>query len=123
MFIASTTGAKMNHPLMNEGDVEQFRKWQKLLVRYWTDREFRRVALLDPKKTLSDFGITLPDGIEVEFMSSTTNKFYVPIPPPPPGLDLGNASVDDLELAASTRIGQIATLSSHKGTYTCTGSC
>lgn len=48
---------------------------------------YRSKAVIDPRGVLSDFGVTLPDGVAVEVHDSTAETRYLVIPRRPGGTD------------------------------------
>lgn len=109
-------------PRSMDDEEQKLRAWEKLLVRFWTDREFRRQATADPTGTLRAAGVTLPDGVQVEFAQATNKRVVVIIPPPPDGID-AQSDPGELERAASTRVMQMLALCGSGGSYTCSKKC
>ena len=67
---------------------------------------YRAKAVRDPRGTLADFGVTLPEGTSVEVHDSTAETRYLVLPQRPEGTD----GMSESELAALvTRNGMIGT--------------
>ncbi len=69
----------------------------KLIAKAWDDEEFRRALTEDPKGTISnEFGVELPDEMEIEVVEETPRKRYLVLPQPM----AGDLSDDELENVA-----------------------
>ena len=67
---------------------------------------YRAKAVRDPRGTLADFGVTLPEGTRIEVHDSTAETRYLVVPRRPEGTD----GLSEAELAALvTRNGMIGT--------------
>jgi hypothetical protein len=57
---------------------------EQIIQKIWEDTELKEQLLLNPKKSLKgNFGIDVPDLIELEVVEETYNKLYFVIPTNP----------------------------------------
>jgi hypothetical protein len=54
----------------------------ELIARAWTDPAFKDRLKADPCSALTEIGMTLPAGVEVEILENTRTKIYLTIPFP-----------------------------------------
>lgn len=64
----------------NEDVPEQALALQQIIAKACTDKEFRERALKNPHDVLTEHGIMLPDGHQVEFVECTPQKTYISLP-------------------------------------------
>lgn len=73
---------------------------------WYKSAPYRSRAVIDPRGVLAEFGVTLPDDVEVRVWDSTAEIRYLVIPERPPGTE----DLDEAALAALvTRNGMIGT--------------
>lgn len=70
-------------------------QFQQLLARCRTDSTFQARLQADPRRTLAEAGIALPEGVEVRVLQSTPQRLVLPLPGP-----LRELSDADLEAVA-----------------------
>lgn len=84
---------------------------QQLIIKCWTDEEFKNKLLADPVPVLQAEGIQIPEGVSVNVLENTPNRFHLVIPVQPSGLTdeematvIGGVGLhgDDLTLSATT---------------------
>ncbi|MEX0351098.1 MAG: nitrile hydratase subunit alpha [Paracoccaceae bacterium] len=73
-----------------------------------TDQDFRARLIEDPKTALSEFGLAVPDGIEVKPIVDTDNEKYLHVPMPPAEGEI--SELDMMEAQGGTTPGCIATV-------------
>ena len=49
------------------------------IIKIWKDEAFKQAFLADPKVTLENEGITLPDGVAVHVLENTNDVKYIPL--------------------------------------------
>lgn len=75
---------------------------EKIIAKAWKDAEFRRSLISAPELTLSkEFGIDLPQGIEIKVVEESSSTTYFVIPPCPATKAEGDVSTADLEAVAA----------------------
>ncbi|MBB6733171.1 NHLP leader peptide family natural product precursor [Cohnella sp. CBP 2801] len=56
----------------------------RVIKKAWTDPEFKKSLLSDPKKALQEsFGLAVPEGIELKVVEETPSLYYLTIPANP----------------------------------------
>lgn len=72
----------------------------KIVAKAWTDEDFRRKFLADPKSQFEEhLGISLPDALVMTAHQEDANHLHFVIPAKPPG-DLDELSDEELEKVA-----------------------
>ena len=73
----------------------------KIISRSWEDEKFKRELLKNTKKVLKkEFGIKIPDNIEIKILEENANTLYFIIPENPDNLSEENVLTDEeLEVA------------------------
>lgn len=71
---------------------------EKLFVACWKDDALRDRFLSDPRAILAEFGIEVPDGLEVRVVQNDDDIAHVTLPAPPAAHP--NLSDEELSLAA-----------------------
>jgi Nitrile hydratase, alpha chain len=71
---------------------------EKIIAKAWQDNDFKQRLLSDPKHTLQEEGISLPDSIEVRVVEENANALYFVIPAQPS--DIESLSAEELEAIA-----------------------
>ena len=75
-----------------------------LFAACWKDEGVKQRFMADPKAVLAEYGMDVPDGMDVNVVENTDNTVHITIPAPPSGCqdlsddELSNASggvVDD----------------------------
>ncbi|WNR44548.1 NHLP leader peptide family RiPP precursor [Paenibacillus roseipurpureus] len=60
----------------------------KIIKKAWEDADFKARLLADPRSALKqDFGIDVPEGIELSVLAETSAHYALVIPPQPEELD------------------------------------
>lgn len=75
-----------NHPTPKEETMypEEFEKaYDKLVAKAWEDDAFKAEFLADPRKVFKDYGIDVPDGVNINIAEDTpdTVNFILPLGP------------------------------------------
>lgn len=78
----------------------QEKNWQQVVMRCWTDANFKRQLTDNPAGTLASAGITVPAGVNVVVVEDEPNRVHLVIPTKP------GASAD-LNAAAAAAISHI----------------
>ncbi|OAS16728.1 NHLP leader peptide family RiPP precursor [Paenibacillus oryzisoli] len=61
---------------------------EKIIKKAWEDADFKARLLADPRSALKqDFGIDVPEGIELSVLAETPAHYALVIPPQPEELD------------------------------------
>ncbi len=70
----------------------------RLFAACWKDEAFKARFVQDPKAVLAEFGVTVPDRIEVRVVENADDCVHITLPKPP--RDHGDLSDDELAAAA-----------------------
>jgi len=76
---------------------EQDRKMGQIIVKAWSDDEFKQRLLTDPAAVLKAEGMDIPEGVEIRVVENTDKLQHIVLPPRPSGAELTD---DDLAKAA-----------------------
>jgi hypothetical protein len=77
---------------------EQKNALAQLFAACWKDEALKARFMSDPKSVLKDYGLEVPDGMDVKVVENADNCVYITLPAPPPGkMDLSD---DELSNAA-----------------------
>jgi len=75
---------------------EMEKKMGQIVAKAWSDDEFKKRLISNPKEVGKEFGMNLPDGIEVKVVENTDKVFHFVLPPRPSDelsdVDLGGVS-------------------------------
>ena|SRR5687767_10977307 len=79
-------------------------RFGEIISKCWFDADFKKRFVAEPKKVLKEFGIDLPDSLNVKVVENTDDTMYLAIPPPPgkKGGELSDAQLDDVSGGAGT---------------------
>ncbi|THF81671.1 NHLP leader peptide family RiPP precursor [Cohnella fermenti] len=56
----------------------------QIIKKAWEDPEFKQLLLADPQTALKqEFGVDIPEGVELKVVEETASSFYLVIPPEP----------------------------------------
>ena len=77
---------------------EQRNQLADLFAACWKDEALKQRFMADPKAVLAEYGMDVPDGIDVNIVENTDNTVHITMPAPPSGgMDLSD---DELSNAA-----------------------
>ena len=77
---------------------EQKNALAQLFAACWKDEALKARFMSDPKSVLKDYGLEVPDGMDVKVVENADNCAHITLPAPPPGkMDLSD---DELSNAA-----------------------
>ena len=77
---------------------EQKNALAQLFAACWKDEALNALFMSDPKSVLKDYGLEVPDGMDVKVVENADNCVHITLPAPPPGkMDLSD---DELSNAA-----------------------
>ena len=77
---------------------EERNKLAKLFAACWKDDALKQRFMSDPGAVLAEYGMDVPDGIDVNVVENTDNTVHITMPAPPSGgMDLSD---DELSNAA-----------------------
>ena len=77
---------------------EQRNKLAALFAACWKDEALKARFMADPKAVLGEYGIDVPDGIDVNVVENTDNTVHITMPQAPAGA--GELSDEELAGAA-----------------------
>ena len=77
---------------------EQRNALAKLVAACWKDEALKARFMSDPKAVLAEYGIAVPDGIDVNVVENTDNTVHITMPQAPAGA--GELSDEELTNAA-----------------------
>lgn len=76
---------------------------REVVLRAWTDPEFKQKLMEDPKAVFSEFGIEVPeDGRDLTVVENGSKKAYFVLPETP---DLGSLSDDQIQSLVDSALG------------------
>jgi hypothetical protein len=55
------------------------KQWAQVNVRAWSDENFKKRLMSNPKSALQEMGITAPAGMEVKVVENTNNMVHLPL--------------------------------------------
>ena len=77
---------------------EQKNALAQLFAACWKDEALKQRFMADPKAVLAEYGMDVPDGMDVNVVENTDNTMHITMPAPPSGgMDLSD---DELISAA-----------------------
>ena len=79
--------------MVDQGQDKADAEHAKIIARAWRDPAFKAKLLADPRATLRDAGLPVPDDVTVEVVENTAKHFHLVLPPAP---TTGELSDDDL---------------------------
>ncbi|MEE2907119.1 MAG: NHLP leader peptide family RiPP precursor [Planctomycetota bacterium] len=77
---------------------EQRNKLAALFAACWKDEALKARFMSDPKAVLAEYGMDVPDGIDVNVVENSDNTVHITMPQAPAGA--GDLSDEDLASAA-----------------------
>ena len=69
-----------------------------LFAACWKDETLKQRFMADPKTVLAEYGMPVPDGIDVRVVENADDRIHITLPAPPEGYQ--TLSDDDLSQAA-----------------------
>ena len=84
---------------------EERKKLANLFAACWKDEALKQRFMSDPKAILAEYGMDVPDGIDVNVVENADNCVHITMPAPPSG----HAQLSDEELASAAGGGGILT--------------
>jgi hypothetical protein len=79
-----TTGPLGGQPFATKGP-ESLKKYLQLVEHTWADRKLKQRLLDDPKSVLQEYGLEVPEEVEVRVVESTDKVLYLTLPRQPTG--------------------------------------
>ena len=76
---------------------EQKNKIAALFAACWKDEALKARFMSDPKAVLAEYGMEVPDGMDVKVVENADNCVHITMPAPPSG----HAQLSDEELASA----------------------
>ena len=73
---------------------EDRNKLTKLFADCWKDADLKARFMSDPKAVFTEYGMTVPDGLEIKVLENEDDKVHITIPVTPEGIE----SLSDQEL-------------------------
>ncbi len=61
----------------------KLKKYQEVLAKFWNDASFKEKLLINPKESLVEIGIEVPDNITIHVHENTNDQFHFVIPSKP----------------------------------------
>jgi hypothetical protein len=58
-------------------------KFGDIIKKCWDDDTFKKRFVSEPKKVLAEFGMDVPDGLNVKVVENTDDTMYLTLPPRP----------------------------------------
>ena len=70
---------------------------KKVIIKAWKDEAFKKKLIKNPKETLNEFGVNLPENKEMRVLEETDETTFLVIPKCPSGHDqLDNSELERL---------------------------
>src|SRR5512136_869182 len=67
----------------------------ELATKAWKDEAFMKALKANPKATIAkEYGVQIPDNVEVEVIEETPNKLYLRLPPNPASMELSDEQLE-----------------------------
>ena len=86
---------------------EQHNQLAELFAACWKDDALKARFMSDPKSVLAEYGMDVPDGMDVKVVENADNCVHITMPMAPDGNDLSD---EELSAAAGGFNGPITTL-------------
>ena len=80
-------------------------RFGEILSKCWYDAAFKKRFMSEPKKVLAEFGMEVPEGLDVKVVENTDKVMYLAIPPAPArpkGGELSDNQLDAVSGGAGT---------------------
>jgi hypothetical protein len=80
-------------------------RFGEIISKCWGDAEFKKRFVSDPKKVLAEYGMDVPEGINVKVVENTEDTMYLTLPPKPDwkkGSELSDNQLDAVSGGAGT---------------------
>ena len=74
---------------------ESHTKLADLIAACWKDEALKARFMADPKAVLAEYGMDVPDGMDVNVVENTDNTVHITMPAPPSG----HQDLSDVELS------------------------
>src|SRR5687767_16034837 len=58
-------------------------RFGEIISKCWGDADFKKRFVSDPKKVLAEYGMEVPEGINVKVVENTDDTMYLTLPPKP----------------------------------------
>ncbi len=65
--------------------MSQERLWGQVVARAWDDEDFRQRLLADPRAVLAEYGMDVPEGMEIKVVEDTPEVCHLVLPASPAG--------------------------------------
>ena len=66
---------------------EDRNKLTKLFADCWKDADLKARFMSDPKAVFTEYGMTVPDGLEIKVLENEDDKVHITIPAAPEGIE------------------------------------
>jgi hypothetical protein len=76
---------------------EERNQLAELFAACWKDESLKQRFMSDPKAVLAEYGMDVPDGIDVKVVENSDNTVHITMPAPPDG----HHELSDEELSAA----------------------
>ena len=75
---------------------EQRNQLADLFAACWKDEALKQRFMADPKAVLAEYGMDVPDGMDVNVVENTDNTVHITMPAPPSGvMDLSDEELSN----------------------------
>ena len=68
---------------MSDDPIQQQKEYAQIVARAWADEEFKARLLLNPAQVLREYGIAVPEGVEVRAVENTDTVVHFVLPARP----------------------------------------
>jgi hypothetical protein len=70
------------------------KKWALLVAKAWTDESFKQQLVSRPNEILEEYGVELPQGVEIRVVENTDEVEYLPLPAKPSTQNIAQMALD-----------------------------
>ena len=73
---------------------ERNRQMQQIIAKCWSDEAFKEKLVADPHATLAAEGVEIPEGVNINVLSNSSDTFNLVIPAMPDDVELSDDELD-----------------------------
>lgn len=89
---------------------EQRNALAEIFAKCWMDQAFKDRFMSDPKTVFSEYGLDVPDGMNIDVVENTDTCVHLTLPMPPNNLNnLSDSELSDVAGGCITRVANVPT--------------
>jgi hypothetical protein len=92
-------------------------RFGEIVSKCWYDAAFKKRFMSEPKKVLAEFGMPVPEGLDVKVVENTNDTMYLTIPPAPSKPKGGELSDNQLDAVSGGVLTSGATVTATRPQY------